>query len=273
MTPDCWIDGQPAQALPLTDRGLHYGDGLFETLAVKAGRIRRLDMHLERLRAGCERLGMPDVGETQLRHELESAARGQADVVLKLILTRGSGGRGYRPPVEAQVTRIIFRYPWPDYPKDWSEQGIELRICRTRLGLNPAMAGLKHLNRLEQVMARSEWSDGPQEGLMLDTDGNVIEGTMTNLFASPAEGRLVTPDLGQAGVAGVTRRHILEQARREGEGLEIQVRSLSPDELRQCREIFVCNSIAGVWPVQRIESHRYAVGPLTRRAAAWVTEA
>jgi 4-amino-4-deoxychorismate lyase len=271
LTPDCWIDGQPAEALPLTDRGLHYGDGLFETLAVKAGRIRRLDMHLERLHAGCERLHMPKPDERQLRYELETAAQDQADVVLKLVLTRGSGGRGYRPPLETQITRIVLRYPRPDYPRDWSEQGIELRICRTRLGLNPALAGLKHLNRLEQVMARAEWSDSPQEGLMLDTEGNVIEGTMTNLFASPAEGRLMTPDLGQAGVAGVTRRHILERARREG--LDVEVRSPALGELLQCQEIFVCNSIAGVWPVQRIESHRYAVGPLTRRAAAWAAEA
>ena len=271
MTPACWIDGQAAEALPLTDRGLHYGDGLFETLAVRGGHIRRLEMHLERLNAGCERLGMPQPDERRLRRELGAATRDQTDAVLKLMLTRGRGGRGYRPPVEPQLTRILFRYPWPDYPEAWSEQGIELWICRTRLGLNPALAGLKHLNRLEQVMARREWSEGPQEGLMLDTEGAVIEGTMTNLFASPAEGRLVTPDLGQAGVAGVTRHHILARARQEG--LEVEVGSLTLDELLQCREIFVCNSIAGVWPVQRIESHSYTVGPFTRRAAAWAVEA
>ena len=270
MTPACWIDGRHAVALPLTDRGLHYGDGLFETLAVKAGRIRRLPRHLERLRHGCEKLGMPMPDERQLRRELDTAVLGQTDAVLKLMLTRGSGGRGYRPPTEPQVTRALFRYPWPDYPAAWVEQGIELRICRTRLGLNPALAGLKHLNRLEQVMARSEWNEGPQEGLMLDTDGDVIEGTMTNLFASPAEGRLVTPDLGQAGVAGVTRRHIMERAREEG--FTAEVRSLTLDELLESREIFVCNSIAGVWPVQRIEARSYPVGPLTRRAAAWAAE-
>ncbi|HEY3643992.1 MAG TPA: aminodeoxychorismate lyase [Gammaproteobacteria bacterium] len=270
MTPACWIDGQAAEALPLTDRGLHYGDGLFETLAVRAGHIRRLDMHLERLDAGCERLGILKPDGRQLRRELDAACQGQSQAVLKLMLTRGSGGRGYRPPVEPQVTRILFRYPWPDYPRDWSEQGIELRICRTRLGLNPALAGLKHLNRLEQVMARAELSDGRQEGLMLDADGSVIEGTMTNLFASPAEGRLVTPDLALTGVAGVTRRHILERAREEG--LRVEVRSLTLDELLESREIFVCNSIAGVWPVQRIEAHSYPVGPLTRRASTWAAE-
>jgi 4-amino-4-deoxychorismate lyase len=270
MTHACWIDGQAADALPLTDRGLHYGDGLFETLALRAGSIRRLDMHLERLSEGCGRLGMPKPDEQQLRRELDTAIRGQAEAVLKLMLTRGSGGRGYRPPAGPQPTRVLFRYPWPAYPWEWSEHGIGLRICRTRLGLNPALAGLKHLNRLEQVMARAEWDDDPQEGLMLDADGSVIEGTMTNLFASPAEGRLVTPDLTLAGVAGVTRRHILDQARKAG--LSVEVRSLALDELLESREIFVCNSIAGVWPVQRIESRAYPVGPLTRRAAAWAVE-
>jgi 4-amino-4-deoxychorismate lyase len=270
VTPACWIDGQPAGALPLTDRGLHYGDGLFETLALRAGDIRRLDMHLERLGDGGERLGMPRPDPQQLRRELDAASQGQMEAVLKLMLTRASGGRGYGPPAETRTTRVLFRYPWPDYPPAWSEQGVELRICRTRLGLNPALAGLKHLNRLEQVMARSEWSEGPQEGLMLDTDENAIEGTMTNLFASPVEGRLVTPDLGQAGVAGVTRRHILDQAQKAG--LSVEIRSLSLDELLESREIFVCNSIAGVWPVQRIGSRAYPVGPLTRRAAAWAAQ-
>ena len=270
MTPTCWIDGQAAETLPLTDRGLHYGDGLFETLALRGGHIRRLDMHLERLLGGCGRLGMPMPDERQLRRELDAATRGQGDAVLKLVLTRGSGGRGYRPPAEPQLTRVLMRYAWPDYPAAWSEEGIEIRVCRTRLGRNPALAGLKHLNRLEQVMARAEWDEGAQEGLMLDTGGNVVEGTMTNLFVSPAEGRLVTPDLALAGVSGVTRRHILGRA--HSEGLEVEVRSLMLDELLQCREIFVCNSIAGVWPVRRVDSRSYAVGPLTRRAAAWAAE-
>src|SRR6185312_4038779 len=107
MTPARWIDGQPAEALPITDRGLHYGDGLFETLAVREGRIRRLDMHLDRLRLGCERLGFPRPDELQLRRELDAAVQGQDGAVLKLVLTRGSGGRGYRPPAEPLITRLL----------------------------------------------------------------------------------------------------------------------------------------------------------------------
>lgn len=268
--PACWIDGRPAEALPLTDRGLHYGDGLFETMAVRDDRIRRLPLHLERLTEGCARLRMPMPDATQIQRELARAAEGQSRAVLKLMLTRGSGGRGYRLPEQPKVTRVLLRYPWPDYPTDWSHEGIELRICTTRLGENPALAGLKHLNRLEQVLARSEWSEGAVEGLMLDAGGRVVEGTMTNLFASPAEGGLVTPDLGRSGVAGVTRRHIL--ARAKAEGLQVEVRDMGLDEFLANREIFVCNSIAGVWPVNRIGTRHYAAGGMTRRAQAWAEE-
>jgi 4-amino-4-deoxychorismate lyase len=181
-------------------------------------------------------------------------------------VTRGSGGRGYRPPAEVKITRVLLRYPWPDYPAAWAETGIELRICRTRLGSNPLLAGMKHLNRLEQVLARAEWTEGAAEGLMLDAEGHVVEGTMTNVFAS-RQGLLVTPALDQAGVAGVTRRHILENVEREG--ISVRVRRLSLDEFLNSEEIFVCNSIAGVWPVNRVESRRYAVGPMTRLAQRW----
>lgn len=270
MKPVAWINGEPAETLRLTDRGLQYGDGLFETLAVQDGRIRRLDLHLDRLREGCARLRLPMPDEDLLRRELDCAAEGESRAVLKLLLTRGPGGRGYRPPEPPSVTRMVFRHTWPDYPMGWYTQGIELRICTTRLAVGSPLAGLKHLNRLEQVLARAEWDEGAQEGLMLDAEDRVVEGTMSNLFASPAEGRLVTPDLSRSGVAGVTRRHIL--ARAKDEGVQVEVRDMSLDELLSSREMFVCNSIAGVWPVQRIESDTYPVGPLTRRAAAWVAE-
>ena len=270
MMPAAWVDGEPAETLRLADRGLQYGDGLFETLAVQGGRIRRLGMHLERLKEGCTRLHLPMPDEALLRQELGRAAEGESRAVLKLILTRGPGGRGYRPPESPSVTRMVFRHAWPDYPAAWYTQGIELRVCTTRLAVGSPLAGLKHLNRLEQVLARAEWGEGAQEGLMRDAEDHVVEGTMSNLFAAPAEGRLVTPDVSRSGVAGVTRRHILERAR--AEGLSVEVRTLALDELLLCREIFVCNSIIGVWPVQRIESRSYPVGPLTRRAAAWAAE-
>lgn len=274
MTPPCWIDGMPAETLPATDRGLQYGDGLFETLALRTGRIALLEYHLDRLKEGCERLGMAMPDRDLLRREFSTAAAGRrADVVLKLMLTRGSGGRGYRPPPEAKPRRILSLHPWPDHPAEWAEQGIRLRLCRTRLAHQPQLAGIKHLNRLEQVLARAEWdeADGFQEGLMLDLEGAVVEGTMSNVFASPREGVLITPDLSRCGVAGVMRRHLLESARRAG--IDVQVRALGLPELQDCPEIFLSNSLMGVWPVAEFEGRRHTVGAMGRLARAWAEAA
>ena len=269
----CWIDGERTVKLPVADRGLQYGDGLFETLAVHHGRIILLSHHLDRLQEGCGRLVMPMPDRDLLQKELSTAAEGQEDAVLKLVLTRGSGGRGYRPPSATVVRRILFLHPWPDYPVIWAEEGIRVRLCETRLALQPKLAGIKHLNRLEQVLARSEWSesDGFQEGLMLDLDGMVVEGTMSNVFASPREGVLVTPDLSHCGVAGVMRRHLLESAR--GARVEVQVKPLSLAELQGCAEIFLSNSLMGVWPVAELEGRRHAVGPMNRLARSWAEAA
>lgn len=268
-----WLDGRPAESLPLTDRGLHYGDGLFETLPVTEGRIPLLEAHLARLRAGCKRLGLPPPSEEALRRELREASDGQTRAVLKLLVTRGGGGRGYRPPATPSATRILLRYPWPDYPAAWAEQGVNLCVCKMRLGSNPALAGLKHLNRLEQVLARSEWEepDRFQEGLMLDEEAMVVEGTMTNVFASPREGVLLTPDLSRAGVAGVMRAHLLEQARASGVKLELARFDLV--RLKEQGEIFLCNSLIGVWPVAELDGRRYVPGPMTRLARTWATAA
>ncbi len=269
MSTQCWIDGIVADTLPVLDRGLHYGDGLFETLAVKDGRIGLLQSHLERLQEGCARLGLPMPAAETVKTELQAAASGKTRAVLKLMLTRGEGGRGYRPPLEVKPRRILLRYPWPEYPESWARDGVRVRVCDTRLAEQPRLAGMKHLNRLEQVLARAEWSeaDGYQEGLMLDAGDRVVEGTMSNVFASPREDVLLTPDMSRAGVAGVMRRHILEQAAKAG--MQIRVAELSLVELMQANEIFLCNSLIGVWPVSELDGHDYAVGSVTRRAQRW----
>ena len=268
MTAECWIDGVPAAMLPAQDRGLQYGDGLFETLAVEDGRIGMLDFHLDRLAMGCERLGFAMPPVALLKSELQAAAVGDR-AVLKLILTRGSGGRGYRPPAEAVPRRILSRHAWPDYPATWSQDGVRARVCDLRLAAQPQLAGIKHLNRLEQVLARAEWedADGFQEGLMLDPEGRVIEGTMSNVFASPGEGVLLTPDLSRCGVAGVMRRHLLEQAAKAG--VTVRVEPFPLATLLRTREIFLCNSILGVWPVTELAGRRYPAGPMTREAQTW----
>ncbi|MEG1082231.1 MAG: aminodeoxychorismate lyase, partial [Pseudomonas sp.] len=171
-----WIDGRAADAVNLQSRGLAYGDGLFETIAVRAGRPSLLEFHLERLALGCQRLAI-SADHGLIREELCRYASLLGDGVLKLILVRGDSQRGYAPAAGAAPRRILQGSPVPAYPAQHAEQGVRLFTCNTRLAEQPLLAGLKHLNRLEQVLARAEWQDSEHaEGLMRDVSGRIIEG-------------------------------------------------------------------------------------------------
>jgi 4-amino-4-deoxychorismate lyase len=154
-----FVNGKAQATIDALDRGLQYGDGLFETIAVTGGRPRFLDWHIERLADGARRLGFPGLDLNGVRTEIREAIA-EPDSVVKLILTRGTGPRGYRPPRDAIPTRIVAAFDWPAFPATAVSEGIRIDWCRTRLGRNTALAGLKHLNRLEQVLARAEWEDG-----------------------------------------------------------------------------------------------------------------
>lgn len=262
--PTVLINGAPAATLSVHDRGLLYGDGLFETLAVSGGRPLHWPRHLARLQRGCARLGIPAPDSTRLWEEALRVAGGAMRAVVKILVTRGQGARGYRP-VSGPATRIVSLHPAPEYPAAHGSAGVAVRWCSTRLGLNPALAGLKHLNRLEQVMARAEWDDPDiAEGLMLDTEGHVIEGTMTNLFAVLGA-TLVTPDLSSCGVCGITRERILEHARELG--IPTRVGVLTPAELAEASEVFLCNSLIGLWPVRSLAGRTLPGGGFAPRLA------
>jgi 4-amino-4-deoxychorismate lyase len=255
----CLVNGIDTAVVSSQDRGLHYGDGLFETIAVAGGVPLLWERHLARLAGGAIRLGMPPPPADSLHREAQRLCAGQRRAVLKVILTRGVGGRGYAAARDAQPTRVLSLFPWPDYPREHWERGVAVRVCGTRLGRNCALAGIKHLNRLEQVLARSELGDPYAEGLMLDEDDRVIEGTMSNLFAV-IDGQLTTPDLGNCGVAGIMRGLIIECARDILGACRIQ--PLTRSELFRASEVFLSNSLIGIWPVRRIDE---AVGPGHRR--------
>ncbi|MBA5979820.1 aminodeoxychorismate lyase [Pseudomonas sp. MD195_PC81_125] len=259
---DSWVDGQPADALSLKDRGLAYGDGLFETIAVRGGQPILLDRHLTRLAEGCSRLAIAaDID--RVRTELRAYAAAMGEGVLKLILTRGDGLRGYAPDPAAQGRRILQGNPPAAYPAVHGEQGVRLFPCATRLSNQPLLAGLKHLNRLEQVLARAEWRDSEHaEGLMLDQAGRVIEGVFSNLFLV-RDGVLITPDLKRCGVAGVMRAELLFQA--ESLAISTQITDVSLEQLQWADEVFICNSVYGVWPVRAYAALSWPVGPLTRK--------
>jgi 4-amino-4-deoxychorismate lyase len=266
-----WINGQPGRHVDIADRGLTYGDGLFETIAVRDREARFLELHLNRLLAGCERLRIRLADRPSLEAGLVAAARGVQHGVLKLIVTRGSGPRGYAPPAQAVPTVI-----WGTMNSAHGlSRPIAIRWCETMVSVNPATAGLKTLGRLEQVLARAEWTGAEvAEGLMTTTEGELIGGTSSNVFVV-ARDLVQTPAVHRAGVAGVMRGLVLDAARRAG--IEVVETSLAPSCINEATEIFVSNSLTGIRPVCRVDSRTWAVGPVTRRlqellAAAGVGE-
>lgn len=257
-----WVDGQPAVGVPALDRGLAYGDGLFETIRVIARQPQLLTRHLQRLEDGCQRLGIA-CDLAQLRTQILAFSTALGDGVAKLILTRGDGQRGYLPPHPCLPRTILLGSPAPVYPREHAEHGVRLYPCATRLAEQPALAGLKHLNRLEQVLARGEWQDPLfAEGLMRDMSGRVIEGVFSNIFLI-SKGVLQTPSLERSGVAGVMRAEILERAQRAG--MAVQVCDVAFEKLLGADEVLVCNSLYGIWPVRQLQGHVWPVGPLTRK--------
>ncbi|AKP74571.1 Aminodeoxychorismate lyase [Piscirickettsia salmonis] len=243
----------------ILERGFCYGDGLFETILVKNNQAILLNYHLERLCQDAQRLGFR---ETELEvgvfeHEIQQLlACSPDDCIIKIMLTRGIGGRGYNPVGVLQATRVVASFPFVSYPKYYYSPGVKVRICATRLARQPQLAGIKHLNRLEQVLARAEWQDSEiAEGIVLDTDSWVIEGTFTNLFIIDHVGNIKTPRLSYAGVKGVMRRFILETAHIFG--LKVIECDLSLSDLEQARSAFLTNSIIGLWPIASCNDWHY----------------
>lgn len=273
MGTDFLVNGEPDDSVAAGDRGLAYGDGLFETVAIHAGRPLLWQEHLERLFEGCRRLAIPAPAAELLAAEAAQLAAG-GDGVLKIIVTRGSGGRGYRAPERPVPTRILAMHPRPEYPSAFRREGVTVRLCELRLGGQPRLAGLKHLNRLEQVLARAEWDDPAiAEGIVLDEAGRLVEGIATNLFWVTG-GELRTPALGRCGVAGVMRRRVLALAAQWG--VAARVGEWRVDELWKADEIFLTNSLIGLWPVSRLTTGVWAPrppGPLTLRLLAGLAAA
>jgi len=257
------VNGKQASSLNLSDRAIHYGDGVFRTLAIHHGQVQLLKEHLDKLLADCRQLYIkPPSREILIQEIALSCSEISSDrAVLKVIVTRGVGKRGYQYEPEAEPTRILMVYPWHSYPDSYYQQGVRVRVCQTRLASNPLLAGAKHLNRLEQVLARGEWQDKSiAEGLMLDQQEHVISGTFSNLFLLKGQ-TLQTPDLSQCGIAGVMRQIILANA--EKRQVVCQIRPITLSEVYAADAVFLTNSLIGVWPVQEIVGRTYSQAPMS----------
>lgn len=257
------IDGKPSQSLPLTDRGFQYGDGLFETIAVQDGKPLLWERHMQRLQAGCIKLLLPAPDPELLWQEARALIPPQASGTLKLIYTAGSSARGYGRPHTVRPRRMLWLSPPTEHPVAHWLRGINIGYCSLRLQPQGIFVGLKHLNRLEQVLARRE-VDGRalDEGLLLNQASEVIEAVACNVFAV-LDGTLVTPPLVEEGIHGVMRDHILEIA--QAQALIVEQQTLTPQQLAAADEIFLTNSLIGLWPVRLLEGRSYDTGPVGRR--------
>jgi len=246
------VNGEAGSRLSILDRGLQFGDGLFETIAVVDGEPALWRRHLERLSLGCRQLGIPAPDPALLEEEAREVIGDEQAAVLKIIVTRGESERGYRPPSDSRPSRILELFSWPGPTA--APASLPLVFCRQRLGFQPGYAGLKHLNRLEQVLARREFEEG--EGLMLDTEGFVVEGTLSNLFLV-IRGELHTPLIERCGVAGVVRSLVLDVARELHR--PVNVRRILPEELMEAEGLFLTGSLLGIVPVDNLAGSDKAV--------------
>jgi len=268
-----WVDGVPAEAVPLPDRGFAYGDGLFETLLLRGNKILLLGYHLERLGMGLQRLRFPDCLGTASEHLASAAATlapGDTYRVLRLTISRGAGPRGYAPPAECQP-RIVINVS--ALAADPTQLPAPARLGETavRWGRQPLLAGLKHLNRLEQVLAAADCdAQSCDEVLMLDQSGAPLSVASGNLFLVAGQ-RLLTPALNEAGIAGTRRRLILERLAAVC-GLKVTESRLELAQLLAADELFYCNAVLGLRPVASFRDRRWLQYPLSRRLHAAYVE-
>jgi 4-amino-4-deoxychorismate lyase len=263
------INGQSSELISVLDRGFAYGDGFFETCRVYKNKIHLWDLHLKRLVNTAKRLSITlDVQQLQFWiNNLLQQSPLLDNAILKIQITRGVGARGYAFAEDLLPSIVLFLSPANVLLSPQWRDGVSVRICDLPLSESPALAGLKHLNRLENILARAEWKDEYAEGFLFNQQGHLIEGTMSNIFLVK-NNQLMTPELSQSGVAGVMREFIMTES---SLSISCQQKNILMDELLSADEIFVCNSVIGIWPVIQLHTNpirNFTVGKITRELQA-----
>ena len=257
------VNGELLPDISVMDRGFQYGDGLFETMLVINNEIPFWERHCQRLAKGCERLSIAFPDLCQVRADIDKLIKDVDKGVVKLIVSRGITGRGYAISEAVTPQAVLILINFPDYPETFWQEGVVTRICDLRLSHQPLLAGIKHLNRLEQVMARNEWNSSDIiEGIVCDQNNNVIEGIMSNIFIVN-NNKVLTPQLDQCGVEGVMRNRVLELLNKEN--INGEITEVNQEQLFSADEVFLTNSIIGIWPVRKIGDRVYQVGHITRQ--------
>ncbi len=265
------VNGVQIDAVSVRDRGLMYGDGVFRTFPLRDGKPVLWRRQYAKLAHDCRALQIDCPPAAEFERDLAMIAAAEPHCVVKIIVTRGASTRGYAIPAAATGTRIVSHGPLPQYPDNFVAQGVRVHLCRLRLAQQPALAGIKHLNRLENVLARAEWQDPAiAEGLLCDASDAVIGGTMSNLFLL-RNGRLSTPDVTRCGVAGVMRDLVSELAL--SHGIALETAALGIDDLLAADEVFLVNSVIGLWPVAALNRKTWRVGALSAQLQRWIGDA
>jgi 4-amino-4-deoxychorismate lyase len=268
------INGEPDELIPVADRGFHYGDGVFETIRVVNRQPTLWSLHQQRLNAGCEFLKIPMRAALLEQDMHRLLTENEPCGVVKIVVSRGVGGRGYKPPGQSIPLRVLQFFPLPESLGSARDDGVRVKTCNHPLSRNGQLVNFKHLCRVDQVIASAELSPSFAEGIMLTEDGEVVEGTRSNLFMVLKQG-LVTPALTTAGVRGVMREYLL--GRFAADGVAVKERRIDLPELLTAEGLFLCNSVFGVWPVAELVNgeniKQFQVGRYTQTACKFAEEA
>lgn len=264
------VNGETSDSIPVQDRGLNYGDGIFRTLLIRQGQPVQWQRHYLKLQHDCAAINLSCPPADTLLSDINSLSATSANGVVKIIITRGVGPRGYAIQDSHSATRVVSISQLPSVDVRHSTTGINLHLCRLRVGHQPLLAGIKHLNRLENVLAATECLEvGTPEGLLADSNGFVISGTRSNLFFI-SDGTLYTPELSRCGVAGVQRDRVIDWAKKHGVACKVtQIRS---PELLLADEIFLVNSVFGLWPIGEMVGYKRSVHPISWKIQAWLND-
>lgn len=254
-----WVNGELAGQVNLGDRALAFGDGLFETIAISQGQAPLWPWHWRRLKKGLKRLHIAadlNAIEDSFAKALAFSKTHQGPLKCKIIISRGQSESGYHIPHNIQATCVVQLSALGKAPNNERGKGVKLAVCDWRLPQQPSLAGLKHLNRLDQVMASQELSTDCFDGLMFDSHGFLIEGTKSNVFLCDEHGQWLTPGLEQAGVEGVMRQLLLEEIFPK---LQIPCKNATLQSLASIRQLFVCNALIGIVPVVQVAEQPFAI--------------
>ncbi|BCL69104.1 4-amino-4-deoxychorismate lyase [Vibrio nigripulchritudo ATCC 27043] len=257
------VNGRPQELFSVTDRSFQYGDGCFSTLLTCKKQIQSWNYHKERLAECLTVLKIPAPNWQQVYEWCNKVALDDEKAGLKIHISRGTGGRGYGTEGTSAPAVTVTAFAFPAHYNKWVREGIELGECKTQLGHQPLLAGLKHNNRLEQVLAKSEVEkNGWKDAIVCDIDGNVVETSVANLFWLDDGFRLCTPKLHLAGVAGIMRKQVIEEAM--SRRMTLVERSFSMEEVLDAKEVFITNALLQICPVTKINETEFEIGPITK---------